>query len=103
MTGDNGILTRANQAKEETEQAEKEEKNDLEKQADFINEYTNGIKVEQVTDENPGVLEAEGTDTYIINSIEDLVFFADNVTKGNNYEGKIVLSWQKNKTKKELK
>ena len=43
LTGDNGIITRANQAKTETEQAEKEEKNDLEKQADFINEYTTGI------------------------------------------------------------
>ena len=43
LIGDNGIITRTNQAKEETEKAEKEEKNDLEKQADFINEYTNGI------------------------------------------------------------
>ena len=90
LTGDNGIITRANQAKEETEEAEKEEKKDLEKQADFINEYTNGIEVEQVTDENPGVLETEGTDTYIINSIEDLVFFADDVNKGNTYQGKTV-------------
>ena len=90
LTGDNGIITRANQAKTETEQAEKEEKNDLEKQADFINEYTNGIEVEQVTDENPGVLETEGTDIYIINSIEDLVFFADDVNNGNSYQGKTV-------------
>ena len=60
LTGDNGIITRTNQAKEETEQAEKEEKYDLEKQADFINEYANGIEVEQVTDGNPGVLETEG-------------------------------------------
>ena len=102
LTGDNGIITRANQAKEETEEAEKEEKNDLEKQADFINEYTNGIEVEQVTDENPGVLETEGTDTYIINSIEDLVFFADDVTNGNTYEGQTVklgLSLDFNSTK----
>ena len=102
LTGDNGIITRANQAKTKTKQAEKEEKNDLEKQADFINEYTNGIEVEQVTDENPGVLETEGTDTYIINSIEDLVFFADDVNKGNTYQGKTVklgLSLDFNSTK----
>ena len=90
LTGNNGIITRANQAKTETEQAEKEEKYDLEKQADFINEYANGIEVEQVTDENPGVLETESTDTYVINSIEDLVFFAHDVTNGNTYEGKTV-------------
>ena len=90
LTGNNGIITRANQAKTETEQAEKEEKYDLEKQADFINEYANGIEVEQVTDGNPGVLETEGTDTYVINSIEDLVFFAHDVTNGNTYEGKTV-------------
>ena len=90
LTGNNGIITRANQAKTETEQAEKEEKYDLEKQADFINEYANGIEVEQVTDGNPGVLETEGTNTYVINSIEDLVFFAHDVTNGNTYEGKTV-------------
>ena len=102
LTGDNGIITRANQAKTETEQAEKEERNDLEKQADFINEYITGIEVEQVTDQNPGVLETEGTDIYVINSIEDLVFFAHNVTNGNNYEGKTVklgLSLDFNSTK----
>ena len=102
LTGDNGIIKRANQAKTETEQAEKEEKYDLEKQEDFINEYTNGIELEQVTDENPGVLETESTDTYVINSIEDLLFFAYDVTNGNTYEGETVklgLSLDFNSTK----
>lgn len=90
LTGNNGIIARANQAKKETEQAEKEEKNDLEKQSNFINEYTNGLEIEQVTDENPGVLETEETDSYVINSIEDLVFFAECVTNGDTYEGKTV-------------
>lgn len=104
LTGDNGIITRANQAKTETEQAEKEEKNNLENQADFISEYTNGIEVEQVTDENPGVLEGSGTeaDPYTINSIEDLVVFASNVTNGTTYEEQTVklgLSLDFNSTK----
>ena len=90
LTGENGILTRANDAKEQTEQAEKDEKTNLAQTEDLINQYVNGIEVEQVTDENPGALETEGTDTYIINSIEDLVFFAYDVTKGNTYEGKTV-------------
>ena len=90
--GDNGILTRANDAKTKTEDAEKDEKEKLGDMEDVINEYTTGIEVEQVTDENPGVLEIDENNatTYIINSIEDLVFFANNVTGGNTYEGKTV-------------
>ena len=88
LTGENGILTRANEAKKRTEEAEKDEKTNLAQAEDFINEYVN--EVEQVTDTNPGVLETEGTDTFIINSIEDLVFFAYDVTNGNTYEGNTV-------------
>ena len=92
LTGDNGILTRAQEAKTETEQAEKEEKEKLGDMEDTINEYTTGTEVQQVTDENPGVLEGTGTDTdpYTIKSIEDLVVFASNVTNGTTYEGKTV-------------
>ena len=59
---------------------------------DTINEYVTGITIEQVTDENPGVLEGTGTDDdpYTINSIEDLVFFSYDVNNGNTYEGKTV-------------
>ena len=102
LSGDNGILTKAQEAKKKTEQAEKNEKTNLAKTEDLINEFVNGIEVEQVTDENAGVLETEGVDTYIINSIEDLVFFAYDVTNGNNYENKIVklgLSLDFNSTK----
>lgn len=92
LTGDNGILTRAQKAKNETEQAEKDEKEKLGDMEDAINEYATGIEIEQVTDENPGVLEVdeENVNTYIINSIEDLVFFANDVTEGNTYEGETV-------------
>ena len=92
LTGQNGILTQAQNAKNRTEQAEKDEKEKLGDMEDVINEAISGIEVEQVTDENPGVLEGTGTeaDPYIINSIEDLVFFASNVTNGNTYEGQTV-------------
>ena len=92
LTGDNGILTKAKQTKEQTQQAEKEEKNDVARIEDIINEYDTGIKVEQVTDVNPGVLEQDETNvnTYIINSIEDLVFFSYDVRQGNTYEGQTV-------------
>ena len=78
-------MSRANEAKEKTEQAEKDEKTNLARTEDLINQYVNGIEIEQVPDTNQGVLEAEGTATYVINSIEDLVVFASNVTNGNTY------------------
>lgn len=56
----------------------------------MINETLNGVEIEQVTDEKPGELEKEDENTYVINSIEDLVFFAYDVTNGNNYSGKTV-------------
>ena len=89
VTGENGILKQAAKAKEETENAAKNEKTDLAKMEDLIKETLNGVEVEQVTDTAPGVLEENDTE-YTINSIEDLVFFAYDVTNGNNYEGKTV-------------
>ena len=90
LTGDNGILKQAQNARDKTNEAAKNEQLDLAKQEDLINETLNGVEVEQVTDSNPGALEQEDTNTYIVNSIEDLVVFAHDVTNGNNYEGKTV-------------
>ena len=90
LTGDNGILSQAQNAKKETEEAGRNEKLDLLKQEDLINETLNGVEVEQVTDEKPGELEKEDENTLVINSIEDLVFFAYDVTNRNNYSGKTV-------------
>ncbi len=89
LTGNNGILTQAQNAKNKTAEAAKNEQLDLARQEDLINETLNGVGVEQVTDNNPGVLEENGTE-YTINSIEDLVVFAHNVTNENNYEGMTV-------------
>ena len=91
LTGNNGILTQAQKAKNETEDARIEEENILDNYESYINDVTGDVS--QVNDTNPGVLEGSGTeqDPFIINSIEDLVVFADNVTKGiNNYEGQYV-------------
>ena len=92
ISGENGIIQKAVEAKEETEKAEKEEKEKLGDMEDTINEYATRITVEQVTDENPGILEGTGTDDdpYTINSIEDLVYFSYDVNNGNTYEGKTV-------------
>ena len=90
LTGDNGILSQAQNAKNKTEEAKRNEKLDLLKQEELINEILDGVEVEQVTDEKPGELEKEDENTLVINSIEDLVFFAYDVTNGNNYSGKTV-------------
>ena len=90
ISGENEIIQRAVEAREETEEAQKQEKLELQKMEEAINENIDGVKVEQVTDKNPGILETEDTVNYIINSIEDLVFFANDVTNGNTYEGKTV-------------
>lgn len=97
-------MNRASEAKERTEAAQTEEQTALSTYEDYIYEYTSEIEVEQVTDTNPGALEGSGTETepYVINSIEDLVFFAYDVTNGNNYEGEYVslgLSLDFNSTK----
>ena len=104
LVGDNGIVTQAQRAKQETEQAEKQEKEYMGKLEDEMNEYITGIEVEQVTDVQPGALEVDkqNANIYIINSIEDLIFFAYDVTNGNNYNGKTVklgLSLDFNSTK----
>ena len=93
LTGQNGLLTRAAEAKKETERAKRNEKIDLARLDNDIDEIISGTKVEQVTDENPGTMEGSGTEAnpYIINSIEDLVVFANNVKTGaDHYNGKTV-------------
>ena len=93
LTGQNGILNRATEAKEKTELSQKQEKSDMANLEDLINEGTEGTSVEKVSDQNPGVLEQNGSDSneYIINSIEDLIFFAYDVgNNANTYEGKTI-------------
>ena len=90
LTGENGILTQAQRAKNETENAAANEVNILGNYEDSINEITGDVP--QVNDSNPGVLEGTGEEEnpYTINSIEDLVAFADSVTNGNTYQGQYV-------------
>ena len=104
LTEQNGILSKTTEAKKQTKKASQNEKYDLAKTEDIINESQTNIVVEQVSDANPGILEGEGTEEspYVINSIEDLVYFAYDVRNGNNYDGKNVklgLSLDFNSTK----
>ena len=84
------LFNQAKNAKNATENAQKKENEEISKMEDLIYDYSNNV--EQVTDKEPGKLEVDknNNDTYIINSIEDLVFFAYDVTNGNSYLGKTV-------------
>ena len=57
---------------------------------ELINDSLNEEKVDKVNDSNPGELEKEENETFVISSIEDLLFFAYDVRNGNTYEGKTV-------------
>lgn len=83
-------LRGAKKAKEETKQAQENEENILSNYEEYIYETIGDVI--QVSDNNPGVLEGNGEkgNPYTINSIEDLVAFADSVTNGNTYEGQYV-------------
>ena len=88
LTGENGILTQAQRAKNETENAARQEGEDLAKLEAMVN--GEDIVITPVDDDNPGQLEQENDTTFVINSIEDLVFFSYDVTNGTTYEGKTV-------------
>ena len=92
LTGQNGILNRAAEAKEKTSQAEKNEKVGAIKMEEMINDNFSEESIEETDDTNPGTLEQDTSDPniYIVNSIEDLVVFSYNVSNGNTYEGKTV-------------
>ena len=88
LTGQNGILTQAQIAKNETENAAKQEEMDLARLEAII--MGKDVPIVQVDDKKPGQLEQEDANTFVINSIEDLIFFSHDVTSGNNYSGKTV-------------
>ena len=55
-------------------------------------EYQINIPHLQISDATPGVLAGSGTeiDPYLIESIEDLIFFSNSVNGGNTYKGKYI-------------
>lgn len=81
----NGVIKKAIEAKNETEQAIHKEEQDLNFIDDFIHKQVNW---ERVVDKEPGKLETTDDIQYQINSIEDLVEFSKQVNSGNSYENK---------------
>lgn len=91
VLGENGIIDKAKDAKEKTKTASEDElswMDQLEREMDL----TTGVTVEEVTDENPGELAGTGTEQnpYLIQSIEDLIKFSQEVNEGNSFENEFV-------------
>ncbi len=103
--GDNGIIQLAKEAGDKTNEAVKNDISGIGELEDILHETQTGIVVEKVKDANPGKLEVDGLNGNLltINSIEDLVVFAHNVTSGTEtYADKTVklgLSLDFNSTK----
>ena len=81
LTGENGILTRAQDAKEKTEEAKTNEEEILSQYEDLLYGKSKNTDIEA------GKLAGEGTEAlpYLIESIEDLVAFSDLVAGSNKY------------------
>ena len=102
LTGENGILSQAQRARNETENAARNEARDLQQLESWMNEQVTGeVQAYPVDDDNPGKLDGEGTSEkpYKIESIEDLVAFSSIVNTGtyngesysnNTYNGEYV-------------
>ena len=90
--GENGIISEAQKAAEKTEESVKNERKDLTELLDELDSILTGGEATQVADEKAGELAGKGTEEepYLIESIEDLVTFSNNVSGGNSYEEKVV-------------
>ena len=87
LTGENGILLQAQRAKEETENAAREEERIL---SEIESEMTG--EVTKVVDTTPGELDGEGTEEkpFKIESVENLVKFLNSINSGEEYSGKVI-------------
>ncbi len=92
LTGENGILAKANEAREKSDQSQNEENDAISKFEDLIDDSLNSNPAPKVEDTTPGVLDGNGTEDepFEISSIEDLVAFSKQVNGGNSYSGKYI-------------
>lgn len=83
LTGEKGILTQANRAKEETEEAKIEEENKLKLADALMQEPWDGNAAESFAG-GSGTVE----DPYIIENAQQLAYLSEQVNNGEKYEGK---------------
>ena len=87
-----GIINKTEKAASTYQEGAEDEEDKLsylEKLLDMYGDVNSkfNFKVEQVNDKNPGKMEGAGTkeDPFVINSMEDLIAFSDEVNEGNHF------------------
>lgn len=86
-----GIISKAREAKNATEDSELADRQALNDLDDLIDDTLGGAP--KADDDSPGSLDGDGSDQnpYRVSSIEDLVAFSQDVNSGNNYSGKNII------------
>ena len=88
LTGPNGIITNAQEAKTKTEEANKKEQEKLEQMEEYILQYVDPWNGEIANSFAGG--DGSQTNPYQITNAEELAYFAKTVNEGTTYEGQFV-------------
>ena len=88
VTGENGLFKMAQQGVDKYKTSQKNEESTMQGIADELQ----GLIGKGKDDKTPGIIDGEGTEEkpFVIESIEDLVQFSNNVNAGTTYENQIV-------------
>ena len=88
ITGENGLFKMAQQGVDKYKTSQKNEESTMQE----ISNELYGLIGKGKDDKTPGVIDGEGTEEkpFLIESIEDLVQFSNNVNAGTTYENQIV-------------
>ncbi len=88
VTGENGLFKMASQTVEKYKTAQTEEESTMQELVDELHRIIGKGK----DDKTPGEITGEGTEAkpFLIESIEDLVVFSNNVNSGTTYENQVV-------------
>ncbi len=92
VVGENGLIKKAQQARDAYEESAKREEEDMGQIIDEMEILLADGEAQTVTDKEPGNLSGDGSKEkpYLIESIEDLVSFSNKVNGGETFEGKVV-------------
>ncbi len=92
VVGENGLIRKAEQARDAYEESSKREEEDMGQIIDEMEILLADGEAQTVTDEKPGELSGDGSKEkpYLIESIEDLVKFSEKVNGGETFEEKVV-------------
>ncbi len=92
VVGENGLIRKAEQARDAYEESSKREEEDMGQIIDEMEILLADGEAQSVSDKEPGELSGDGSKEkpYLIESIEDLVKFSEKVNGGETFENKVV-------------